>query len=107
MVFGSDLSGMLVVDDLEHEREEGDEDLVAVLQIEAHVERLDVGQVLKKVEVPLEGRIFWVPEASKLLDEEVEDDLDLLGRLVGGLGGEDAQDVGNTASHKELDVPGK
>jgi hypothetical protein len=43
---------MLVVDDLEHEGEERDEDLVAVLQVEAHVERLDVRKVLQQVEIP-------------------------------------------------------
>jgi hypothetical protein len=48
----SHLSGMLVVDDLEHEGEERDEDLVAVLQVEAHVERLDVRKVLQQVEIP-------------------------------------------------------
>ena len=46
------LSGMFIVDDLEHEREQGDEDLVAVLQIEAHVERLHVSEILEKVKVP-------------------------------------------------------
>jgi hypothetical protein len=34
---------MFVIDDFEHEGEEGAEDFVAVLEVEAHVERLDVG----------------------------------------------------------------
>jgi len=53
------LSGMFVVDDLEHEGEERDEDLVAVLQVEAHVERLDVREVLQKVEVPVGSSIGY------------------------------------------------
>ena len=43
---------MFVIDDLEHEGEEGSEDLVAVLKVEAHVERLDVRKVLQEVKVP-------------------------------------------------------
>jgi hypothetical protein len=42
---------MFVVDDFEHEGEEGAEDFVAVLEVEAHVERLDVGKILQQVEV--------------------------------------------------------
>ena len=42
---------MFVIDDFEHEGEEGAEDFVAVLEVEAHVERLDVGKILQQVEV--------------------------------------------------------
>jgi hypothetical protein len=49
---------VLVVDNLEHEGEEGDKDLGAVLQVEAHVEGLDVGQVLQQVEVSLESGVL-------------------------------------------------
>ena len=46
------LSWVFVIDIFEHEIEEGDEDFVAVLQVKAHVEGLNVGKVLQKVEVP-------------------------------------------------------
>jgi hypothetical protein len=47
----------------------------ALLQVETHVERLNVGQVFEKVEVALESGVFGILEAAKLLDEEVEDGL--------------------------------
>ena len=76
------------LDNLEHELEERAEDLAALLEVEAHVEGLDVGQVLQQVEVALEGRVLRVLEAAQLLDQEVEDGLDLHGVLVRRLGGE-------------------
>jgi hypothetical protein len=50
---------VLVVHNLKHEGEEGDEDLGAVLQVEAHVEGLDIGQVLQQVEVSLERGVLY------------------------------------------------
>jgi len=38
---------MLIIDDLEHEGEESAEDLIAVLEIEAHVERFDVSKIFQ------------------------------------------------------------
>ena len=55
---------MLIVDDLEHEREEGDEDFVAVFQVEAHVERLHVGQVLEKVKVPAREIVLGISKRN-------------------------------------------
>jgi hypothetical protein len=57
-----DLSGMFVVDDFEHEGEEGAEDFVAVLEVEAHVERLDVGKILQQVEVSEKQKLKIIPE---------------------------------------------
>ena len=79
------------LDNLEHELEERAEDLAALLEVEAHVEGLDVGKVLQKVEVTLEGRILRVLQAAKLLGQEVEDGLDLHGVLVRRLGGENPE----------------
>jgi hypothetical protein len=49
---------VLVVHDLEHEGEKGDKNLGAVIQVEAHVEGLDVGQVFQQVEVTLESGVL-------------------------------------------------
>ena len=48
------------LDNLEHELEERAEDLAALLEVEAHVEGLDVGEVLQQVEVALECRVLGV-----------------------------------------------
>ena len=42
---------MLVVDDLEHEREKSAKDLVTILEIETHVERFNVCKILQQVKV--------------------------------------------------------
>ncbi len=57
-----DLSGMFVIDDFEHEGEEGAKDFVAVLEVEAHVERLDVGKILQQVEVSEKQKLKIIPE---------------------------------------------
>lgn len=43
-----------LLDNFEEHAEQLTEDLVAVLDLKAHVERLDVGQVLQQVKVALE-----------------------------------------------------
>ena len=42
---------MLIVDNLEHETEQRETNLVKVLEVKAHVEGFDVGQILQEVEV--------------------------------------------------------
>lgn len=60
------------LDNLEHEWEEGAEYLLAVLQLKAHVEGLDVGEVLQEIEVALEGGVLRVAETLELVDQEQE-----------------------------------
>ena len=72
---GSDVVEGFLLDDFEGEREEAADDLVAVLQLQTHVEGLDVGQVLQQVEVALEGRVLGVLQTSQLLYQEHEDSL--------------------------------
>lgn len=92
------LARVLVIDNLEHQAEQPNRDLSAVLEVEDHVEGLDVGQILKQVEVPLERGVLWILQARQLLDEEHEDGLDLAWLLIGGLSSKDAKDVRNAAS---------
>ena len=47
-----------LLDNLEDELEEGAEYLAALLQFEAHVEALHVGEVLQEVEVALERGVL-------------------------------------------------
>ena len=56
------------LDNIKHELEEFAEDLLTIFQLEAHVERLHVSQVLQEVEVPLKSGVFWVLQAPQLLD---------------------------------------
>ena len=65
----------ILLDDFESQREEAADDLVAVLQLQTHVEGFDVGQVLQQVEVAFEGRVFGVLQTSQLLYQEHEDSL--------------------------------
>ena len=97
---------MLVVDDLEEEREEGTEDFHTIFEVEAHVERLDVGKVFEEVKIALERGVLGVLETAELFDEEEEDRLDRSLVLVRGLRGEDSQDVGDAACHQKLDISG-
>ena len=92
------LARVLVIDNLEHQAEQPNRDLSAVLEVEDHVEGLDVGEILKQVEVPLERRALGILQARQLLDEEHEDGLDLAWLLIGGLSSKDAKDVRNAAS---------
>ena len=100
-----DLAGVLVVDNLEHQAEEPNRDLSAVLKVEDHVEGLDIRKILQQIEVPLECGILWILQARQLLDEEHEDGLDLAWLLIGCLRGKNAEDVGNTASSEQLNIP--
>ena len=92
-----DLAGVLVVDNLEHQAEESNRDLSAVLQVKDHVEGLDISKILQQVEVPLESWILRIFQTRQLLDEEHENGLDLAWLLVGRLRCKNAEDVGNTA----------
>ena len=100
-----DLAGVLVVDNLEHQAEEPNRDLGTVFEVKDHVEGLDICEILQQIEVPLECWVLWVLQARQLLDEEHEDGLDLAWLLVGGLRGKNAEDVRNTASSQQLNIP--
>lgn len=77
---------------------------MALLQLEAHIERLDVGQVLQQVEVPLECGILGVSQAIQLRDEEVENLLNLLQVLVRSLGRVHPEHVRDAAGDEQLHV---
>ena len=93
---------MFVVDNLEHQREECAEYFVEILEVKAHVERLDVGQVLQQIKVPLESGVFGIFQTSQLFDEEVKDGLDLGHIFVGCFWRKDPQDVSNATGDKQL-----
>ena len=96
---------MLVVHNLEHQTEETNRYLSAVLEVKDHVEGLDVGEVLEQVEVPLEGWVLGILQACQLLDEEHEDGLDLTGLFVRSFRGKNTENVSNAASSQKLNIP--
>ena len=61
-------------------------------------------QVFQEVEVTLEGGVFWIFQATQLLDEKVENGFDLVDVLVWGLWSEYSKYVSYAASHQELHV---
>ena len=95
---------MFIIDDLEHESEQGDRNLGALLQIKNHVEALHVGEILQQVEISLEGRILGILESSQLLDKEHEDPLDLCWILVWSFWSKDPENISDAASHQELNI---
>ena len=61
-------------------------------------------QVFQEVEVTLEGGVFWIFQATQLLDEKVKNGFDLVDVLVWGLWSEYSKYVSYAASHQELHV---
>jgi len=51
---------MFIIDNFEHECEQGDTDLVKIIQIKAHVEGLGEGQVLQEIKISLKCRILEI-----------------------------------------------
>lgn len=54
---------MIIVHSLDQLKDSGEqltEDVLALFQLEAHVERLDVGQILQQVKVSLEGSVLGI-----------------------------------------------
>lgn len=80
---------------------------MTLLNLKAHVEGLDVGQILQQVEVALERRILWILQTVQLPNEEDENGLDLILVLVRSLGSIYAQHVRNAASDQELHIAGR
>ena len=97
---------MFIIDNLEHETEQSAKNLIAIFQIQTHIEAFDVGQVFQEVKIAFKGCVLGIFQASQLLNKKIENEFDLCWVFVGSFWSEDTQNIRNATCYQKLDISG-